>query len=82
MVQPMSAEAPALTRSFRVGHRTVTVTMPAPRLGKVRYMTIEWAPDPPRRLSKRELHQYRAGRNAAVAELAKLTGMKAAIIEI
>ena len=78
----MSAEAPALTRSFPVGHRIVTVTMPAPRRGKVRYMMIEWTPDPPRRLSKREWRQYRAGRNAAVAELAKWAGMKAAIIEI
>ena len=82
MVQPMSAEAPALTRSFSVGHRTVTVTMPAPRMGKVRYMTIEWVPDPPQRLSKREWRQYRAGRNAAVAELAEREGIEAAIIEI
>lgn len=78
----MSAEAPALTRSFPVGHRIVTMTLPVPRRGKVRYMTIEWAPYPPQRLSKRELHQYRAGRNAAVAELAKGADMKAVIIEI
>ena len=78
----MSAEAPALTRSFRVGHRTITVTMPAPRRGKLRYMTFEWAPDPPQRLSKWEWRQYRAGRDAAVAELAKLADMKAVIIEI
>ena len=78
----MSAEAPALTRSFPVGHRIVTMTMPTLRRGKLRYMTIEWAPDMPRRLSKREWRQYRGGRNAAVAELAKGAGMKAAIIEI
>ena len=82
MVQPMSGEAPALTRSFCVGHRTVTVTMPVPRRGKVHCMTIEWAPDPPQRLSKREWRQYRAGRNAAVAELAKWAGLKAMVIEI
>ncbi len=82
MVQPMSAEAASLTRSFHVGHRIVTVTMPATRRGKVQYMTTEWAPDLPQRLSKREWRQYRAGRNAAVAELAERGGIEAAIIEI
>ena len=78
----MSAEAAALTRSFPVGHRIVTVTMPALRRGKLRCMTIEWTPDLPQRLSKWEWGQYRAGRNSAVAELAKLADMKAVIIEI
>ncbi len=78
----MSAEAAVLTRSFRVGCRTVTMTMPAPRLGECVCLAIEWAPTPPRRLSKREWRQYRTGRNAAVAELAELTRLKTAILEI
>ena len=78
----MSDETAALTRSFRVGRRTVTVTMPTPRKGEARCMTMEWTPDMPKRLSKREWRRYRAGRDAAVAELAELAGVKVMIVEM
>lgn len=43
---------------------------------------IEWAPERPRQLSADELAQYRAGRNAALAELAELTGRTVAVLEV
>jgi hypothetical protein len=62
----MSAEAGALSVTFRVGHKyRVTVTMPPARQGEVRSAVFEWEPDVPRRLTKRELRQYRCGRDAA-----------------
>ena len=78
----MSAKSPALVRSFNVGKRTVTLTIPRPKPGTVAMMVVEWAPSPPRRLSRRELRQYRAGRDAALAELARATGMNGLVIEV
>lgn len=78
----MTAEAALLTRTFRVGKRTVTLTFPRPKAGDALCLACEWSPDPPRRLSKAELRQYRAGRNAAVAELARELGVKAAVVEV
>ena len=78
----MSAEAVALVRSFPVGRRTCTMTIQKPKIGAVVNMVVEWSPDNPRRFSPNEWRQYRKGRNAAVADLSKLTGLKAAVIEI
>ena len=78
----MSAEVAILVRSFRVGKRTVTMTFPTPERGGVCAMVVEWAPNPPTRLSRREWEQYRVGRDAAVIELAELTGLKTAVFEV
>lgn len=78
----MSAEAAALTRSFRVGKRTCTLTVPAPRIGSAVTMVVEWTPTVPRRLTKAELRAYRAGRDAALADLALLTGLQTCVVEI
>jgi hypothetical protein len=45
---------------------------------------MEWYPNIPRHLSKKELKQYRAGRDAAMAELLKLMGGSGAglIVEV
>ncbi len=40
-----------------------------------------WSPDLPRQLSKRELRQYRAGRNAFLIEEARTLGGAIAVIE-
>jgi len=66
------AEAAAVVRSFPVGKRICTLTIQAPRLGGLTNIVAEWSPTVPRRLTKKELRQYRAGRDAAALDLAKL----------
>ena len=75
-------EKAALVRSWRVGRRTVTATMPTPRQGQVRHTVMEWDPDMPRRLSRREWKQYRTGRDKAFAELFAELGIRGAVLEI
>ena len=74
----MSAEAAALVESFPVGHRTCTMTVQTPKVGAVVNMVVERSPDVPTGFSRRELRQYRFGR----AELARQTGMNAAVVEL
>ena len=76
------AEQAALVRSWRVGKRTVTLTMPQVRSGQVLHAALEWHPDMPRRLSRREWKQYRAGRDKAFAELCRDLGIRGALCEI
>ena len=81
----MTAETPALVRTFTVGKRfTVTVTMQRPERGKVVNTTMEWEPDVPApgSLTDGEIADYRAGRNAAVAELAEAAGLNVAVVEV
>ena len=78
----MTGEAAAMTRTFRVGKRTVTCTMPQVQPGQVVCATIEWHPDMPRRLSRREWKQYRAGRDAAFAGLCGDLGIRGMLCEI
>ena len=60
----MSADAAVLVRSFRVGRRTCMITFPPFRRSAVK--SVECT----RRLSARQMREYRAGRNRAIAELA------------
>lgn len=78
----MTAELPAVCHSFHVGKRTCTLTIPQPKTGGVASIVVEWSPSPPRRLSRREFRQYREGRDAAIAELAEKTGLRAKVVEI
>ena len=78
----MPGEAAALVRTWRVGKRKVTMTAPKIRIGQVGMATIEWHPDMPRRLSRRELKQYRTGRDAAFADLCADLGIRGALGEI
>ena len=75
-------EKAALVRSWRVGKRRVTVTVPQIRSGQVLYAAFEWNPDMPRRLSRREWRQYRAGRDAAFAELFAEIGVRGMVLEV
>jgi hypothetical protein len=61
-----------VTKSFRVGKRTATMTIPIK--GGMACMTCEWHPHKPRRLSKKEPSRYRAGRNATMLEVLKRMG--------
>lgn len=79
----MSDQAALLADSFRVGKRTVTMTMPQPEMGKMLWLACEWAPTPPTRgLTKKELRQYRAGRDAFFRRVASITGMRALLVEV
>ncbi len=78
----MSGESAALARTWRVGKRRVTVTVPRIRTGQVLHPTIEWHPNLPRRLSRREWKQYRAGRDAAFAELFAELGIRGVVLEV
>ncbi len=78
----MPGESAAMTRTWRVGWRTCTLTAPQTRGGQVAVASIEWSPNLPRRLSRRELRQYRAGRDAAFADLCSEFGIQGAIYEI
>ena len=64
-----------LSTMFRVGRYTCSIQLPAEalRAGIVRLET-RWLPEAPMRLSKAELHQYRAGRDVLLAEAARLLG--------
>ena len=78
----MPGEAAAMTRTWRVGKRRVSMTVPRPRSGQVATAAMEWHPDMPRRLSRREWEQYRAGRDAAFADLCADLGIRGALFEI
>ena len=78
----MSAEAPFLSRRFRVGAYTCTMTVPRPRPGSVISLATEWAPSAPSRLSSKELRQYRNGRDAALAEVSRALGAPVAVMEV
>jgi hypothetical protein len=60
----------------------VTWTIPQPVIGAVSHSVVEWEPDRPRRLSKREWRQYRAGRDAIYAELSVMLGLRIAVVEL
>ena len=76
------AEQAALVRSWRVGKRQVTVTVPQMRPGQVLHAAFEWHPNMPRCLSRREWKQYRKGRDAAFAELFAELGIRGMVLEI
>ncbi len=78
----MPGEAVAMTRTWRVGKRKVTMTAPQIRNGQVAMATIEWLPAMPRKLSRREWKQYRTGRDAAFADLCGNLGIRGAVLEI
>ena len=78
----MSGESAALVRTWRVGKRKVTVTVPQMRTGQVLHAAFEWHPSMPRRLSRREWREYRAGRDAAFAELFAELGIRGAVLEV
>lgn len=78
----MSAEAAAFTRSWPVGDFTATLTVPRHRHGAVAAAVIEWTPAVPSKLTPAEVEQYRAGRAAAFAELARRLGMRIGVVEV
>ncbi len=78
----MPGEAAAMTRTWCVGRWKVTASVPQVRAGQVLHAAMEWSPDVPRKLSRREWREYRAGRDAAFAELFAELGIRGAVIEV
>ena len=77
----MNAEA-AISRSWAVGDRTVTLTVPRSRPGAVMCAAVEWSPSEPNSLTGQELALYRIGRNEAIAEIAAELGIRAAVLDL
>lgn len=78
----MSEVAALASRSWRVGERTVTLTMRRPIEGALLHSAAEWSPNEPTKLSTEEWRQYRAGRNAAIEELAVALNVSVAVVEL
>jgi hypothetical protein len=70
---------PALSATFVVGRYTCTMTFPLPAGSAATIAT--WLPETPGKLAPEELAQYRAGRDALMAEVARQTGLNIAIVE-
>jgi hypothetical protein len=65
-----------ISNTFKVGRFTCE-TISA--LGQI---TAEWSPQMSTQLTRKERRQYRAARNALVAEFVKATGVDLMILEI
>jgi|JI8StandDraft_1071087.scaffolds.fasta_scaffold51094_2 hypothetical protein len=76
----VTAEAAAFTATWRVGSRTVTLTSPHPKPGQALSAVVEWDPAMPLKLTPAELVQYRAGRDAALADMAQALGITVAVV--
>jgi hypothetical protein len=82
MSETLSAEI--VRESFTVGRYRCTMTA-SPDLierGALSQMNAEWQPDLPRRLSKSEWRQYRAGRDRFYARLGAALGGKVMVVEV
>ena len=66
-----------ISNTFKVGAFTCEMTITAQT-----QINAEWSPKIPTELTPKEWAQYRAGRNALVAEFAKMTGLNLMIVEI
>jgi len=66
-----------VTNTFRVGRFICEMTFADGHL------SAQWSPDVPKRgsLSRKEVEQYRAGRNALMAEVAKAIGGDVLVLE-
>jgi hypothetical protein len=76
--------ADEISTRFRVGARyivTLAIPLESLRAGVV-HLDVVWEPSPPHRLTAAELHDYRSGRDALFAEVAKLIGGNVAIVEV
>lgn len=77
----MSAEV-AFTRTWRVGRYRATLSCPKLKPGNTAAACVEWEPEIPQRMTAAEAIKYRAGRNAALADLARELGGNVAVLEV
>jgi hypothetical protein len=78
--------SPALSTSFRVGHRFrcfLTVPVAAMRGSEPVALALEakWWPKVPRRLTAKELADYRRGRDLFIAEVARILAETIMVLE-
>jgi hypothetical protein len=78
----MSAQAALAVRSWPVGNRTVTLTIPRPNSTGPIVASATWSPTEPSGLSTSEWLQYRQGRHKALCELAEELGISVAVLEL
>jgi hypothetical protein len=80
--EPMPADR-VVRSTWRVGRRTVTITQDVSIVpGAVGQLRAEWSPDPPRRFTKRELREYRAGRDGHGQRIANIIGAAVACADL
>jgi hypothetical protein len=77
----MSAEA-AFTRTWRVGAYRATLSCPRPRPGVTAAALVSWHPHVPQRLTPAERDEYRAGRDSALADLARELRVSVGVIDL
>lgn len=77
----MSAEQPVFVRTWQVGPRRVTLTVPRLPDGKAGILAIEWDGSVPHHMSGAEWQQYRAGRDAAIADMSRELGLNIAVVD-
>jgi hypothetical protein len=78
----MSAEVAAFVKSWCVGERTVTLTVPKLVPGRALCAVAEWDPEPPTRLSDAEWKQYRDGRLEALVAMSRELGITVALVDV
>ena len=71
-----------LVSEWAVGRRTVRIVQDVSTALGVGALRCEWRPDTPRRLSKREWREYRAGRDAHHQRVADIIGAPVASAEL
>jgi hypothetical protein len=71
-----------LSTTFQVGNRyRCTIVLPL-SLGGFAQLATKWEPAPPTRLTKSELQDYRRGRDALLAEAARVLGGAVLVAEV
>ncbi len=82
LARPGAASDRVLVESFAVGSRyRCTLSLPlAPERG-LGFMTAEWEPAAPARLSAAELADYRIGRHALLVRAADELGVSVCVVE-
>jgi len=72
-----------LSTNFRVGRYTCSMAIPAKALkAGVAHIQTRWTPERPTGMTKTELRDYRRGRDALLAEAARLLGGPVIVAEI
>lgn len=77
----MKALSKPITGKWKVGPYLVEATTAPDDMGGIQ-TAIEWSPDLPRRLSKKQVAQYREGRNKFFKLIADEIGGSVLVVEV
>lgn len=78
----MTGGSTTASRSWKVGQRTVTLTVSRPTPGRDARAGFEWEPDAPTKLSDDEWAEYRSGRHAALTEIAATLHINVGVLDV